>query len=152
MTSVSWSSSNQLDEPEPYNIPNCQEDDLMSTESEDRELGSALSQLGENLKQLGQTAWESPERKKLQADLAKALKDVEGSLQQAGKDFRESETGQRLRGDIDRIKDEFESSEFERKARSELAALVHQLNQKLEAWLQSVGQEPDLEDSSEEEA
>jgi uncharacterized membrane protein YccC len=124
----------------------------MSTEHDDRELGSALNQLGENLKRLGQTAWESPERKNLQSELAKALKEVEGSLQQAGNEFRESETGQRLRQDIERIKDEFESAEFERRARSELAALVHQLNQKLEDWLQSAGPGPGPEESPGEKA
>jgi hypothetical protein len=112
----------------------------MSSEHQEPDLKEAISQLGLNLRQLGQQAWESPQRRRFQAELEGTMKELEGSLQQAGQEFRQSEAGQRLKQGLEDIKDEFDRSELEEKARSELVALLAQLNSRLETWLENQGQ------------
>lgn len=113
----------------------------MDKSTQSSELKDALQRLGDNLTALGQTAWESPEGRRIRSDLREGIKQAEAGLQRAADRFEASETGQKLEEDLDRIKHQLESGELENKARSEIASWIERLNQRLEAWLEETGED-----------
>ncbi len=50
-------------------------------------IGEQLNELGKNLREALQTAWESEERRKLQQEIEDGLANLGASLSQAAKDF-----------------------------------------------------------------
>ncbi|MFP3854320.1 MAG: hypothetical protein ACLFWD_08520 [Anaerolineales bacterium] len=112
----------------------------MGSSERNSQLEDALRRLGDNLVALGQTAWESPEGRRIRDDIGKGLKQAEDGFQRATDRFKQSETGQRLEEDLHRIKYGLESGKLENNARSEIASLIERLNQNLEGWLEDSGE------------
>jgi len=88
--------------------------------------------LGNQLKDILQSTWESEERKKLQSEIVAGLDDLANSLRQASADFAQSPTGQQLKKDVQDLQERARSGELESKARSELLNALRLVNAELE--------------------
>lgn len=96
------------------------------------DLGDEFRNLGDNLKNFFQTAWESAERKKLQQEIEAGLNELGKSLNQAVTEIKDSPAGQQFKEDARDLHDRMRSGELESKARSELLSVLHQINEELQ--------------------
>ena len=96
------------------------------------DLGDEFRNLGNNLKNFFQTAWESAERKKLQQEIEAGLNELGKSLNQAVTEIKSSPAGQQFKEDARDLHDRVRSGEFESKARSELLSVLHQINEEIQ--------------------
>ena len=88
--------------------------------------------LGDNLKQVFQTAWESDERKKLQSDVRDGLNDVSAALIEALNSFQTSEAGKKIVEGVEDVGEAFRSGEVEAKTREGILTALKKLNEELE--------------------
>jgi len=101
------------------------------TEATSDELLNELRNLGKNLKELLQTAWESEDRKKVQKDIETGLNDLVKTLSQAANDFAQSPAGQTLKSDIEDLKERIQTGEVEKKVRDEAVSALRAANEGL---------------------
>lgn len=96
------------------------------------DLGDEFRNLGENLKNVFQSAWESAERKRLQQEIEAGLNELGKSLNQAVTEIKESPAGQQFKEDARDLHERVRSGELESKARNELRSVLHQINEELQ--------------------
>jgi hypothetical protein len=95
-------------------------------------LGDEFRNLGNNLKNIFQTAWESAERKKFQQEIEAGLDEIGKSLNQAVSEIKDSPAGQQFKEDARDLHGRMRSGELESKARSELLSVLQQINSELQ--------------------
>ncbi len=95
-------------------------------------ISDQLNELGKNLRDMLQTAWESEERRKLQKEIEDGLANLSASLSQAAKDFSSSQTGQNLKDDVKDIQERWRTGEIRSKARTEILDALHKVNEELQ--------------------
>ena len=105
---------------------------MAENEIPDENLSDEFRALGLNLVNALRTAWESPERKKLQGELEEGLSGLATTLSNEIENFQESGTGQRLRSDAAELRDKVRDSKTEKKIRDELIKTLHIVNTELE--------------------
>lgn len=101
------------------------------------EIASEFRDLGNNLKHMLQSAWESQERKNLQAEIQAGLDDFTRSLDQTFTEFKESSTGEQLKSDIEELRENIRSGKTESEVRSGLVSALRSINQELEKFSKS---------------
>ena len=84
------------------------------------DIASELRELGKTLADVLRNAWQSDERKRVQAEIEAGLVDARDSLKQAAEDFSQSETGQTLKNDLQEFQQRLQSGEVETKLRGEI--------------------------------
>lgn len=94
---------------------------------------SELRELGNNLGNLLQAAWESEDRKKIQQEIETGLNDVNKAL----RDLGSSETGQAIKADLRDINERLRSGEIEQRVRSEVTAALRAANEGLKKAMAS---------------
>ncbi len=102
------------------------------TENKQPDLASQFRELGENLKQIFQTAWESEEAQNFKEELKDGLTEIGNAASQAVEDFKISETRQKIRAEAVDFKARVESGEVESKAREELSKALDLINKELQ--------------------
>jgi hypothetical protein len=102
-----------------------------STPSEDN-LAEEFRNLGKNLMDAFRTAWETPERKKLQQDIESGLNELGNTLKEEYDTFNESPTGQRLKADVEDVRERVRTGEAEAKVRSDLLIALRTVNDELQ--------------------
>lgn len=110
------------------------------------EVAKEFRDLGENLKNVLQMAWESPERKKLQAEIEAGLTELGTSINKAAEDFQESPTGQRLQSEVKDLGERVRSGEVEAGLREQILSVLREVNAKLKKVGQAASEE-DVEKS-----
>jgi signal recognition particle GTPase len=100
-------------------------------QSGSNEILDELREMAKNLRDTLQTAWDHPERKKLQQDLEQGLEEVSTSLGKAVDEFKQSPTGQTLKADVDDLKERLRTGEVETKARDEILSALRTVNSEL---------------------
>ena len=87
--------------------------------------------LGQNLVEALRTAWDSPERKRLQQEIGNGLTELSATIRREFEDFDSSETGQRLKSDVENLRQRVRSGEAaaHSKARSELLNALRVANE-----------------------
>lgn len=110
---------------------------MAENENPEENLSDEFRNLGLNLVNALRTAWESPERKKLQSELEDGLSGLAATLSGEIETFHESETGQRLRSDAAELRDKVRDSKTEKKIRDELIKTLQIVNTELEKTAQS---------------
>jgi signal recognition particle GTPase len=95
-------------------------------------IGDQLNELGKNLRDALQTAWESEERRKLQQEIEEGLASLGASLSQAAKDFSSSQTGQTLKEDVKDLHDRWRTGEVGSKVHSEVIDTLRKVNDELQ--------------------
>ncbi len=114
------------------------------------DIASEFRALGNNLKSVLQSAWESEERKKLQVEIEAGLKDFSRSLDQTFTEFKDSPTGEQLRSDVEEFRDSIKSGKAESEVRSGLLSALRSINEELEKLSKSKGAR--VQDKSSEES
>ena len=90
-----------------------------------------LREMGKNLREALQTAWDSEERKKLQKEIEDGLSEVSSSLSQAVSDFKESGTAQAIKSDVADFQERMRTGEVESKVRTEILDALRTVNNEL---------------------
>jgi hypothetical protein len=88
--------------------------------------------LGNNLKVMVNSAWESEERKRLQSELEEGMRELGNVLNELAADFQSGEVGQSLRREVDDLSERIRSGEVENKTRAEILKALKGLNAELE--------------------
>lgn len=103
-----------------------------SDEVSSGDVAAVFQNLGQNLKEFFQTAWESEERQIFQQEVEASLSEFASSLNTAVTEFKESPSGQQLKSDMDDFHTRVKSGEVETRAREEFLSVLHQVNAELE--------------------
>lgn len=114
-------------------------------DTKSQQLKSEFEHLGDNLRQLFVSAWESEERKNFQDELERGLTDLGDSLKQTAKDFKESETGQKVKSEAEDLRDRIASGEVEQKVREDILSVLHKVNAELEKITKPEPEDPETE-------
>ena len=88
--------------------------------------------LGDNLKSVMHTAWESEERKKLQQDIEAGLSELGNVLNQLADDFHTSESDKKIKSEVEDFGERVRSGEVETKVRQELLSALQLVNTELD--------------------
>jgi succinate dehydrogenase/fumarate reductase flavoprotein subunit len=94
-------------------------------------LAEEFRRLGINLTEVLRGAWESPERKKLQQEIANGLSDLSNMMRTEAEYIRESPTGQRMKADAEELRERVRSGEVESKVRQDILAALRFFNEQL---------------------
>jgi vacuolar-type H+-ATPase subunit E/Vma4 len=95
------------------------------------DLASQFRELGEQLKNMFQSTWNSEESQKLRSELKNGLSELGKAANDAVTEFNSSETGQRLKADAADFKARVESGDVEAKAREEVSKVLNFINTEL---------------------
>jgi len=106
----------------------------MENPEQPHDIADEFRMLGENLVQALRSAWESPERQKLQDEIEAGLNQFATTIKQEADSFQQSPTGQQLKSDIEDLRQRVESGEAVDKARDELVKALKALNAELEKF------------------
>ena len=103
------------------------------------DLADQFRELGAQLKNMIQSAWESEESHKFRTELKNGLSELGKAANETVDEFKASETGQRLKADAVDFKARVESGEVEAKAREEVSKVLDFINTELgkinEKWV-----------------
>lgn len=99
---------------------------------QEENLTDELRRLGKNLSEALRSAWESPERRRLQQELETGLNELTDTIRTEVNTFNESPTGQRLREDVKDVREKVRSGEAETKVREELMNALRMVNTELQ--------------------
>jgi len=102
------------------------------SDSQQPDITSQFRELGENLKSMFQSAWESEEATKLKEEMKEGLAELGTAANQALEDFNVSEAGQKLKAETEDFKTRVESGEVETKARDEISKALNLINSELQ--------------------
>jgi hypothetical protein len=95
-------------------------------------IGDQLNELGKNLREALQSAWESEERRKLQQEIEEGLANLGASLSEAARDFSNSPTGQSLKEDVKDLNERWRTGEVKSKVRSDVTDALRKVNDELQ--------------------
>ena len=107
------------------------------TENPQPDLSAQFHQLGQNLKHLFQSAWESDEAQKFKEELKEGFTELGSTAEQAVADFKVSEAGRNLKSEAEALKTRIESGELEEKSRQEIAKALNIINTELQKIIDS---------------
>lgn len=105
--------------------------DQKSSQDRNNDIAVEFAEFGQNIKRALQSAWTSEERKKLQADIEKGLKEAGEALKQATNDFSRSQAAQTAKAEAEDFKKRVKSGELETKVRSEVLNALRLANDQL---------------------
>ncbi len=96
------------------------------------DIADEFRELGENLKNMLQSAWQSEEAQRLRDDIKLGMEALTQSAVEAIEGFDSGETGQRIKEEVGDFKNRVESGEVETKARAEISRMLRALNGELQ--------------------
>lgn len=102
----------------------------------EEDLTQEFRNLGRNLAEALQTAWEHPERKRLQEEITNGLNEMGNALREEAESFAESPTAQQLKSDVQQISERVRSPEVHTKVRQELLSALQTANNELQRVIQ----------------
>jgi len=112
---------------------------MSETEKREDVLADEFRNLGKNLTEVMRAAWESPERKNMQAEIEAGLDELGKSLNHEVSSFRQSPSGQRLKADMEDLNQRIRSGEVTSRARDELLAALKRANAELQNFISRWG-------------
>ena len=107
------------------------------SENNQTDLASQFRELGENLKNMFQSAWDSEEAQNFKEELRNGLTELGNAATQAVEDFHVSEAGQKIKTEAEDFKNRVESGEVEDKAREEISKALNIINTELQKAIDS---------------
>jgi hypothetical protein len=96
------------------------------------DLKDEFSNLSQNLKNIINTAWESEERKKVQADIQDGLDELYNAINNMMDEFKVSETGKKVVKEVDDFGERLRSGEVRDKAHEGILSALKKMNEELE--------------------
>jgi hypothetical protein len=115
---------------------------MEENETRDDSLAEEFRQLGRNLTAVMASAWDRPERKKLQGEIANALSELSTILRTEAQKVSESPTGQRVRTEAQDIRERIRGADVESRARQELSGALRAANDALRQAVTRISTEP----------
>jgi ElaB/YqjD/DUF883 family membrane-anchored ribosome-binding protein len=106
------------------------------------DIADQFRELGENIKNFFQSAWESEESQNLRNELQNGLNEFGKATNEAIEEFKTSETGQKFKAEAEDFKSRVESGEVEAKAREEISKVLTFINTELGKLNEKVVQQP----------
>jgi hypothetical protein len=94
-------------------------------------LADEFRNLGKNLANALQAAWDNPERKRIVKEVETNLNELGDTLKNEAEHFSESPTAQRLKSDIEQLGERVRSSETQEKVRREVIKILQSANNEL---------------------
>ena len=91
-------------------------------------LGEELRSLGENLKSALHSAWESEERKKVQAEIETGVTDLSKLLKDTAEEFEAEKIGGDLKAGVEDSRERVESGEVTAQIRTDLLQVLQAIN------------------------
>lgn len=107
------------------------------SEKNQTDLASQFRELGENLKNMFQSAWDSEEAQNFKEELRNGLSELGDAASQAVEDFHVSEASQKIKTEAEDFKNRVESGEVEDKAREEISKALNIINTELQKAIDS---------------
>jgi hypothetical protein len=109
-------------------------------------LSAELRELGMNLVAVLRTAWDQPERKRLQQEIVNGLSEMGTTIREETDKFTQSPTGQRLKSDVSNVTQRVQSGELEARGRQELLNALQMANQQIQRAIDKLSERstPDL--------
>ena len=95
------------------------------------DLASEFQELGNNLKNIFVSAWESEQRKNLQKELEEGFSELGDSLKQTAEEIHDSDAGQRVKAEAEDLRGRVRSGEIETKIREDILSVLHKVNSEL---------------------
>lgn len=96
------------------------------------DLADEFRTLGKNLAEAMRSAWESPERKRLQQEIETGLIELGTTLRTEFNTFNESSTAQRLKEDVQDLGSRMRTGQVQDQVRSELISVMRMVNLELQ--------------------
>jgi len=103
----------------------------MSEDRTEQNLDDEFRSLGQNLAELLRSAWESPERKRVQQEIEEGVIELAAALKKEVATFHESPTGQQLKSEVDELRQRVRSGEAGARIREELLNALRLVNAEL---------------------
>jgi ElaB/YqjD/DUF883 family membrane-anchored ribosome-binding protein len=107
------------------------EEQPTQSEPQGNDIANELRDLGLHLKEMLRTAWESPERNKVQEEIQSGLTELGDTINKAVGEFSESPTGQTLKADMEDFSQRVHSGQVESKVREEILKVLRLVNDEL---------------------
>ncbi|MBC8506154.1 MAG: hypothetical protein ISR58_12185 [Anaerolineales bacterium] len=108
------------------------------TEQQQPDLASQFREMGDNLKNMMKTAWQSEDAQKLRQDIKNGLSGLSQAANDAVDEFNTSEAGQRLKTETQDFRDRVRSGDVETKAREEISKVLHTINSELQKAIDQI--------------
>lgn len=102
-------------------------------------LGEEIRSLGKNLLGLFQTAWDHPERKRVQAEFEKGLRELSETLQKEADNFSNSPTGEKIKSEFEDIGARINSGEAKTRFYEDLISALKLANSELSGAIDRFG-------------
>ena len=98
----------------------------------EKKLEDEFRDLGENLVEILRSAWDSPERKRIQGELERGINELGATLRREAEHFASSPGGQQLKAEVQDFSERVRSGEVQTKARDELLNALQLANAELQ--------------------
>jgi hypothetical protein len=105
---------------------------MNENQTPEENLADEFRNLGQNLIQVLQAAWDHPERKRIQSEFEKGINELGSALKRESDAFMESPSGQQLKTDVEDIEERLRSGEAQSKLRQELLSGLQAANAELQ--------------------
>lgn len=114
--------------------------------TDEGKLSAELRELGKNLVEVLRTAWDQPERKRLQQEIVNGLNEMGTTIREETDKFSQSPTGQRLKSDVSNVTQRVQTGELEARGRQELLNALQMANQQIQRAIDKLSERstPDL--------
>lgn len=115
--------------------------------SEDRppegNVSAEFRKLGKNLTEVLRSAWDAPERKRLQQEVVTGLSELGITIREEVETFKESPTGQRIKSNAQTMgqKVRASSGEVENRVREDLLSALRTMNDQLQKAIEKMSRE-----------
>ncbi len=103
-------------------------------------VAAELRELGKNLVEAIRAAWEQPERKRFQQEVANGLTDLGNTLKTEATKLQEHPTTQRIRTNVSTAGQRIRNGEVEDKVREDLLSALRVANQQLQQTVQHLNE------------
>lgn len=103
----------------------------MTEQQNQPDLTEQFRELGENLKNMLQSTWQSDEAQKLRTDIKDGLNELGKAATDAVNEFDASEAGQKIKEEAQEFKSRVKSGEVETRAREEISNILNTINMEL---------------------
>ena len=105
------------------------------------EISEEMKRLGKQLHTTAKAAWESEERREIQAEVISGLNALASEIEKTLKEFRAGPEGQALKAKTRELKEKAQSEELSKDVRSALLEVFRQINTELENLQKSLTKE-----------
>ncbi len=113
---------------------------MTNNEPTKEDLAEEFQNLGKSLVEVLRTAWEHPERKRLQDEVIGGLNELGTTLKREADNFASSPTGQHIKTNFEEIGERVRSSDVQSKGRRELIAALQTVNAELQKVVDKLSQ------------